>query len=323
MNSGLPIGTKNHTSEWTFLPQAHLRPQEILETRRIVGNGLIERNEELLAEAETLLDILREYSKEVEDRTRASEWRTRLSRDFRREHLEREIRNFITALRSKTSTPLSLRPSTARERAVISHFHASDDGEERPRTARELISSRNASRSHREDEDTHQAPAERRPQTAEVLSAVASSCGRPSSAEGSTASQNSAGAEGAYERLEGLAGALRQELTLERELLLEDVEFLHACIETEHQRDLGANCPPGEVPTESELLVLKGKLQVELAMVEAESRASTGLSRLPPLPSSQLSQVCLPLGLARLCVRTHACVLEICIYIQALICTRK
>jgi hypothetical protein len=221
--------------------QEKLRPSEIAEARRIVGNAIIEKNESLQGEIINLLDILREYSSEVEKRQQAVDWQSRLSKDMKKEQLEREIHSFIAALRSKSSTPVSLRPATARERTVLSFFVGEDQAQSRPKSARELLTSRSGIDKRFSESISN------RPKTAELVSEVlidkSDTCVM-------------------YDKLESIASAIRQELLIEQATFMEDIEFLHLCIDNEHERDLQSCIQASAPPTESELLDFKGKLQV-------------------------------------------------------------
>ena len=121
-------------SVWAEL-QAKLAPAEVHETVSILGQALIDRNDGLHQELSTLLDILREYTAEVDGK--AQRWRARLSHDTNRDMLTTEIRSFISALRSKTSTPISLRPSTPHDRAVLDYVLHED--ESNMQSARQLL----------------------------------------------------------------------------------------------------------------------------------------------------------------------------------------
>lgn len=107
--------------------KAKLVPAEVEEVVSILGRSQIDRNEELHREMATMLEILRDYTAEVEGR--AQQWRARFCQDANRDMLTTEIRSFISALRSKTSTPISLRPSTPHDRSVLGYVlpeHESD-----------------------------------------------------------------------------------------------------------------------------------------------------------------------------------------------------
>lgn len=125
--------------------QDKLRPAEVPEARCIVGKALIEENEALHEETASLLDILRIYSEEVDSKVQQNAWRARLSRrDAKREMLEGEIRAFVAALRSKTSTPLSLRARSARQEVIISYVSGEtvQGGGGRLTSARDILGSR-------------------------------------------------------------------------------------------------------------------------------------------------------------------------------------
>ena len=194
---------------------------------------------------------MRNYNADIEKRRQAQEWRSRLARDFRKDQLEREIRNFIGELRHRTADPVSLRPSTARERKVVSFFVDA----ERPRTAQEILQTRNHStgRPSSEGEGTSRSGSKRdipndgRPRTADLVSKAL--------AEKSDVVL-------VCENLERIAGALRDDLAIERDLLLEDVAFLHQCIESEYEREVSIDPHLSAPPTEAELLDLKGRIQV-------------------------------------------------------------
>jgi hypothetical protein len=121
---------------------------------------------------------------QVDVKVQENAWRARLSqRSAKRELLEGEIRAFVSALRSKASTPLSIRPSSAREKAVLDyvsgeHHHA----EHADTTPLERLATRCASRGG----DAA------RPQTAELLGKIAREKG-----------------EITYEKLEGVSDALQ------------------------------------------------------------------------------------------------------------------
>lgn len=128
--------------------QDKLRPAEVPAARCIVGKALIEENEALHEEIASLLDILRIYSEEVDSKVQQNAWRARLSRrDAKREMLEGEIRAFVAALRSKTSTPLSLQARSARQEVIISYVsgvsgEAVQGAGGRPTSARDTLGSR-------------------------------------------------------------------------------------------------------------------------------------------------------------------------------------
>jgi hypothetical protein len=240
-----------HVSNNQSNKQEGLKLPELSEARRIIGNSVIDRNEELHQEVETLLDILRNYNADIEKRKQAQLWRSRLARDFRKDQLEQEIRNFIGELRNRTSDPVSLRPSTARERKVVSYFV----DPERPRTAQEILQTRNHSigRPLSEGEGLSQTGSKRdipndgRPRTADLVSKALS---------------ETSDVVLVCERLESIAGALRDDLAIERDLLLEDISFLHQCIESEIEREVSTDPLWSAPPTEAELLDLKGRIQV-------------------------------------------------------------
>ncbi len=111
-------------------------------------------------------------------------WKARLSqRSAKRELLEGEIRTFVSALRSKTSTPVSLRPSSAREKVVLEYVSGEPSSQiERPDTALERLATRCVSRGG----DAV------RPGTAELLGKIAREKGGIS-----------------YDKLEGVTDALQ------------------------------------------------------------------------------------------------------------------
>ena len=225
-----------------------MRSPELAEARRIIGFSVMEKNEEIHLEVETLLHILRDYTASIEIKNKALQWRSRLSQDLRREKLENDIRNFITELRSRSSDLLSLRPRTARERNVVSFFVDA----ERPRTAQDLIRSRVCNRPCSAGADNTVAlecsmDEQTRPRTADLVSRALS---------------NQDDILVVCERLEEISETIRTELELERVQLLEDVAFLHACFETEYEREALTDIQNGEIPTEQELHDLKGRLQV-------------------------------------------------------------
>ena len=200
-----------------------------------------------------LLEILRSYNADIEKRKQAQKWRSRLlAGDLRKEQLEQEIRNFIGELRNRTSDPVSLRPSTARERKVISYLV----DQERPRTAQEILQTRNHSmgRPLSEGEGSSRTSSKRdipidgRPRTADLVS---------------KALADKSDVVLVCERLESIAGALRDDLAIERDLLLEDISFLHQCIESEYEREISFDPQWSAPPTEAELLDLKGRIQVQ------------------------------------------------------------
>ena len=128
-------------SVWAEL-KAKLVPVEVPEVVSILGHAQIDRNDELHAEMATLLDILREYKAAVDGK--AQQWRARFARDTNRDMLTTEIRSFISALRSKTSTPISLRPSTPHDRSVLGYVLPEQEAEVLlgTQSARQLVSSR-------------------------------------------------------------------------------------------------------------------------------------------------------------------------------------
>ena len=231
--------------------QDALNPPELAEARKIIGAPLIERNEELIQEIETLLQILREYTFDIENKRKAQEWQSRLARDLRKDKLEAEIRTFICELRSRTTNPISLRPKTAREQTVISCFVTA----ERPQTARELLQARRASRPSSEGDDSKTITSIRdkveqgRPKTADLVSRALAEKGDILAV---------------CEKLECIANSLREELAMEYKVLLDDVAFLHACFEIEFEREALTEPHLRAPPTEEELLELKSKLQVRI-----------------------------------------------------------
>ncbi len=197
------------------------------------------------------MDILRSYNADIEQRRQAQQWRSRLGSDFRKEQLEQEVRNFIAELRNRAADPVSLRPSTARERKVISYLVEP----ERPRTAQELLLTRNRSSGRPSSEGEglsrttmkRELPNDGRPRTADLVTKALTDKSDPVLV---------------CERLESIAVALREDLTMERDLLLEDISFLHECIESEYERELSVDQHVNAPPTEAELLDLKSRMQV-------------------------------------------------------------
>lgn len=228
--------------------QVSLRSPELAEAQRIIGFSAIEKNEEIHREIEILLQILRDYTVSIENKKKAQAWRSRLSRDLRKEKLENDIRSFISELRTKNSNPLSLRPRTAREKNVVSFFVET----ERPRTAQDLFRSRTSNRPHSEGMESTAAREQcfddqHRPRTADLVS---------------RALADKDDVIAVCERLEHIAESIREELDMERVQLLDDVAFLHACFETEFERETLTDHPIGAIPTEQELMDLHGRLQV-------------------------------------------------------------
>ena len=241
-------------SVWAEL-QAKLAPAEVHETVSILGQALIDRNDGLHQELSTLLDILREYTAEVDGK--AQRWRARLSHDTNCDMLTTEIRSFISALRSKTSTPISLRPSTPHDRAVLDYVLHED--ENNTQSARQLLASRGGA-SHRGVPPSVGEQHER-PGTAEVAGRLV----REIAARGGV---DAGCGKVTLEALEREAQRFQQVLEDEATELTEHISFLHQVLEAEQDRDKlhsGA-------PSSSDLKDLREKLHTELTFVAAEDR---------------------------------------------------
>jgi hypothetical protein len=159
-------------SVWAEL-KAKLVPAEVPEVVSILGQAQIDRNDELHAEMSTLLDILREYTAAVDGKARL--WRSRFSRDTNRDMLTTEIRSFISALRSKTSTPISLRPSTPHDRSVLGYVLPEQEADALlvTQSARQLLNSRGGSSHGARGGVPANVGAHQRPGTAEVAGRLA------------------------------------------------------------------------------------------------------------------------------------------------------
>jgi len=138
------------------------------------------------------------------------------------------------------------------------------DDEDLP-SARKLISSRGQSRGGRDEERS-------RPVTADLL--------------GSLTRQAAAGHERfSIETVENLSERFREILNLEERDLLDQIDFLHSCIEAERERDHKNMCAD-VLPTERDLKDLRDRLQVELSITAAESRKQMRSKPLVPLARS-------------------------------------
>ena len=241
-------------SVWAEL-QAKLAPAEVHETVSILGQALIDRNDGLHQELSTLLDILREYTAEVDGK--AQRWRARLSHDTNRDMLTTEIRSFISALRSKTSTPISLRPSTPHDRAVLDYVLHED--ENNMQSARQLLASRGGTSQRGVPPSVGEQ--HERPGTAEVAGRLV----REIAARGGV---DAGCGKVSLEALEREAQRFQQVLEDEATELTEHISFLHRVLEAEQDRDKlhsGA-------PSSSDLKDLREKLHTELTLVAAEDR---------------------------------------------------
>lgn len=255
--------------------KAKLVPAEVQEVICVLGRSQIDRNDELHQELGTLLDILREYTAEVEGK--AKQWRARFSRDTNRDMITTEIRSFVSALRSKTSTPISLRPVTPHDRSVLSYV-LPEHGPE-PQSARQLLTSRGGSRCGARGIPASVGEIER-PGTAEVAGRLVREI---------AAREGGAGGSGklSLDAMEAEAQRFQLVLKEEEEELKMHIEFLHEVLEAEHERDGLHNV----VPTTADLKDLRDKLQTELSFATAEDRINKskalggigGGSRLTPL----------------------------------------
>jgi hypothetical protein len=255
--------------------RAKLVPAEVQEVVIILGQAQIDRNDELHQELGTLLDILREYTAEVDGK--AKQWRARFSRDTNRDMITTEIRSFVSALRSKTSTPISLRPVTPHDRSVLSYV-LPEHGPE-PQSARQLLASRGGSRCGARGIPASVGEMER-PGTAEVAGRLAREIAAREGGDGGSGQLS-------LDAMETEAQRFQQVLKEEEEELKTHIEFLHAVLEAEHERD-GLH---SVVPTTTDLKDLRDKLQTELSFATAEDRINKskalggfgGGARLTPL----------------------------------------
>lgn len=301
-------------SVWAEL-KAKLVPAEVPEVVSILGQAQIDRNDELHAEMSTLLDILREYTAAVDGKARL--WRSRFSRDTNRDMLTTEIRSFISALRSKTSTPISLRPSTPHDRSVLGYVLPEQEADALlvTQSARQLLSSRGGSSQGARGGVPANVGAHQRPGTAEVAGRMAREI---AAKEGGRDGVGKLSLESMEREAHRFQEVLKQEecelkehievstvcahvmharvscsLSLSRAggraltsapLFLVSRQFLHQVLEAEHERD-GLH---SLVPTTDDLKDLRDKLQTELSFAAAEDRISKGkalggASRLAPL----------------------------------------
>jgi hypothetical protein len=301
-------------SVWAEL-KAKLVPAEVPEVVSILGQAQIDRNDELHAEMSTLLDILRDYTAAVDGKARL--WRSRFSRDTNRDMLTTEIRSFISALRSKTSTPISLRPSTPHDRSVLGYVLPEQEADALlvTQSARQLLNSRGGSSHGARGGVPANVGAHQRPGTAEVAGRMAREI---AAKEGGRDGVGKLSLESMEREAHRFQEVLKQEecelkehievstvyahamharescsLSLSRAggraltsapPFLVSRQFLHQVLEAEHERD-GLH---SLVPTTDDLKDLRDKLQTELSFAAAEDRMSKGkalggASRLAPL----------------------------------------
>ena len=281
-------------SVWAEL-KAKLVPAEVQETVNILGQSQIDRNHDLHDELGTMLDILRDYTAEVDGK--AQKWRAHFSRDTNRDMLTTEIRSFISALRSKTSTPISLRPSTPHDRSVLGYVLPENETEGLLREpSRQLLASRGGNRGGMPGS----VGSNTRPGTAEAAGRLAREiAAREGGGDGDNCKLS-------LESMEMEAQRFQQVLKEEEQELKAHIEFMHEVLEAEHERG-GLH---SDVPTTNDLKDLRDKLQTELSFAAAENRISKGVgggSRLTPLaPLGQSSSANLlgapllsPLSLSR------------------------
>ncbi|EKX42203.1 hypothetical protein GUITHDRAFT_164190 [Guillardia theta CCMP2712] len=257
------------TSIWEQIKEK-LHPSEIQEVSSILGQSLIDKNKELHDEIKSLLMILEDYVKEVDQREKQRNWNVQLGRDSNKDFLASEIRDFISALRSQTSTPISLRPKSAKDRSVLSFVMPDCYHEDELPSARKLLSSRGQSRGGRDGQASQEE--RNRPMTADLLGSLT----RQAAAEHDKFS---------LETVECLSERFREILSLEEKDLLDQIDFLHSCIEAEQERD-NKNMCTDMLPTERDLKDLRDRLQVELSITAAESRKQMRSKTLFPLARS-------------------------------------
>jgi hypothetical protein len=261
-------------SVWAEL-KAKLVPAEVQEVVRILGQSQIDRNEGLHQELGTLLEILREYTAEVDGKVQ--QWRSRFARDTKRDMITTEIRSFVSALRSKTSTPISLRPATPHDRSVLYYVLPEQDPLLVAPSARQLLASRGSSSCGARGGMALSVGQCERPSTADVAGCLAREI---AAREGGDVG----GGMLSLDAMETEAQRFQQVLREEEEELKEHIEFLQAVIDAEHER-AGLH---SAVPTTSDLTELRDKLQTELSFANAEDRINKSKSmgggpRLTPL----------------------------------------
>jgi hypothetical protein len=250
--------------------KAKLVPAEVEEVVSILGRSQIDRNDELHREMATMLDILREYTAEVDGK--AQQWRARFSRDANRDMLTTEIRSFISALRSKTSTPISLRPSTPHDRSVLGYVLPEHESSAllAANSGRHLLASRSG-------RPTMVPGESERPGTAEVAGRLAREIAKRDG-------EDADGGKLSLESMETEGRRFQQVLRDEEEELRRHIEFLHEVLDAEHERDVLHSA----VPSNNDLKDLRDKLQTELSFATAEdkitkSNQAGGGGRLAPL----------------------------------------
>jgi len=235
---------------WAEL-KAKLVPAEVQETVNILGQSQIDRNHDLHNELGTMLDILRNYTAEVDDK--AQKWRAHFSRDTNPDMLTTEIRSFISALRSKTPTPISLRPSTPHDRSVLGYVLPENETEGLLREpSRQLLASRGSNRGGMPGS----VGLNMQPGTAEAAGRLAREiAAREGGGDGDNCKLS-------LESMEMEAQRFQQVLKEEEQELKAHIEFMHEVLEAEHERD-GLH---SDVPTTNDLKDLWDKLQTELSL---------------------------------------------------------